>query len=113
MESIEGETRLLRQALRELVKQGRVTREGEGKRGSPYRYGVSFACSEDIAQTSKRETEKVSETPINTEPNLVPTPEQESFLAPENDPTQDTAIGGPKKEPEPGVPDTDSDVEYL
>ncbi len=81
-DAVKGETKLLAEALRELVRQGKVTREGAGKRGNPYRYGFSFACSEDIVQTSKRETEKVAETRMNTEPILVPTSEQKPILVP-------------------------------
>ncbi len=70
-DEVKGETKILAHALRELVKQGRVTREGEGKRGKPYRYGFLFSCSEHIVQTSKQETEKSDASPINTERNLV------------------------------------------
>jgi len=43
-EEVEGNTGTIRQALRQLVKQGRVTREGAGKRGDPYRYSFLFSC---------------------------------------------------------------------
>ena len=98
---------------RSIVEQGKLAREGGGKRGDPYRYRLLFPCSQDIAGTREQETEKPADTSINTERNLVPASEQESFIVPENDPTQDTAIGGSKTEQEPGVPDTDSDTEYL
>jgi len=112
-EAVEGKTKFARKALRQLVEQGRLSREGGGKRGDPYRYRFSFSCSQDIAGTREQETQKPAGTCINTEPNLVPTSEQKSFLVPENDPTDDTAIREPKTEPMPGAPDADSDLEFL
>lgn len=82
-ESVKGETKILAKALRELHEAGRLTREGEGKRGDPFRYGFSFACSERIGQTSKQETERVAHTSGNSGRNLVRGVEQGSFLVPE------------------------------
>lgn len=80
-DGVESQTKLKRKALPELVKTGRVTREGTGKRGDPYKY--SFSCSQYIAGTRKQETQKAPDTRENTERNLVPTSEQKSFLVPE------------------------------
>jgi hypothetical protein len=67
------------------VKQEKVTRHGDGKRGSPYTYfHFSFSCSQDIAGTREQETQEVPEARENTSGNLVPTLEQKSFLVPEN-----------------------------
>lgn len=81
-ECVKGETKILAKALRELHKGQKLTRDGEGKRGDPFRYGFSFACSEYMMQTSKRETENPAETGINTEPILVPTSEPKPILVP-------------------------------
>jgi 5S rRNA maturation endonuclease (ribonuclease M5) len=81
-EAVEGKTRVVRRALRQLVEQGNVSREGEGKRGSPYRYGFLFSCSQYIAGTREQETQKPLESRENTAGNLVPALEQNSFLVP-------------------------------
>lgn len=100
-EGVKGETKTLATSLRGLVEQGKATREGAGKRGSPYRYGFLFACSDHIPQTSKQETRKTAESLINTERNLVRTLEQESFLVPANQEAQKTP--GPTPEAGPDV----------
>jgi hypothetical protein len=83
-EAVEGKTRTVRQALRELVKQAKVGRKGEGKRGSPYTYlHFSFSCSQDKAGTREQETQKAPENREKTGGKLVPTLEQKSFLVPE------------------------------
>jgi AAA domain len=46
MEGVEGKTKFVRRALRLLVEQGKVSREGGGRRGDPFRYGFSFSCSQ-------------------------------------------------------------------
>lgn len=81
-EGVEGKTKFVRRALRRLVEQGKVSREGGGKRGDPYHYRFSFSCSHYIAGTREQETEKPAQTRINTERNLVPALEQKSFLVP-------------------------------
>jgi hypothetical protein len=81
-EAVGGATKFVRRALRQLVEQGKVSREGGGKRGDPYRYQFSFSCSCTIAGTRKQETQKPDDTRMNTERNLVPALEQKSFLVP-------------------------------
>jgi hypothetical protein len=56
-EAVEGKTGLKRKALRALASDGKVTRDGGGKRGDPYKYAFSFSCSQDIAGTREQETE--------------------------------------------------------
>jgi hypothetical protein len=56
-EAVEGKTGLQRKALRALATQGKVTREGGGKKGDPYKYTFSFSCSQDIAGTREQESE--------------------------------------------------------
>lgn len=61
---VDGDTGAKRAALRELVKQGKVQRSGEGRRGAPYQYLV---CSSiDITQTSKRESAESTEVAAET-----------------------------------------------
>jgi hypothetical protein len=54
-ETVEGQTKLKRKALRFLVGQHKVAREGSGKRGDPYKYAFLFSCSKDIAGTKEQE----------------------------------------------------------
>lgn len=112
-DAIEGKTTFARKALRQLVKQGKVSREGGGKRGDPFRYRFSFSCSHDTAGTREHETENPAETSINNERNLVPTLEQRSFPVPEKDQTDGTAFEGPETEEEQELPDVDPDWEFL
>jgi hypothetical protein len=92
-EGVEGNPRVVRQALRELVKQGKVTRHGEGKRGSPYVYfHFSFSCSQDIVGTREQETQEHGATRMDTARNLVPILGQKSFLVPENSEVQKSQV---------------------
>jgi hypothetical protein len=84
-EAVEGKTGLKRKALRSLATRGKVTREGGGKKGDPYKYAFSFSCSQDIAGTREQETEKANEPRINTGDNLVPSSSPTSFLVPGQD----------------------------
>jgi hypothetical protein len=70
--AVEGKTGQKRKALRTLVTQGKISREGVGKKGDPYRYGFSFPCSQVYVGTRERESEKGPQTPINTSDILVP-----------------------------------------
>jgi hypothetical protein len=79
-EAVEAKTRVVRHALRELVKEGKVTREGGGKKGDPYRY--LFSCSHIYAGTREQETQKAAETRENIEDNLVPKVGKNHFLFP-------------------------------
>jgi hypothetical protein len=49
-EHVEGKTGPKRKALRSLVEQGKVTRNGTGKRGDPFTYKFSFPCSQHIEE---------------------------------------------------------------
>ena len=57
-EHVEGKTGAKRKALRALVEQGRVTREGIGRKGDPFTYKCSFPRSPHIAGTREQESEK-------------------------------------------------------
>jgi len=78
---VEGKTGLKRKALREVVGTSRVTREGTGKRGDPYKY--LFSCSQHIAGTREQETKKRGEPRMDTEQDLVPASDPQPFLVPE------------------------------
>ena len=47
-QAVGGQTTFARRALRQLVEQSKVSREGSGKRGDPYRYRFLFACSQSV-----------------------------------------------------------------
>jgi len=80
MRSVEGKTGPKRKALRRLVKQGAVVREGSGKKGHPYQY--SFSRSQNMPGTRERESDIGLTTPANTDDILVPEPSKTSVLVP-------------------------------
>ncbi len=69
-DEVEGKTTLKRKALRMLVEEAKVAREGTGKKGDPYKY--SFSCSQDSVGTTEQETENEAPGRINAESILVP-----------------------------------------
>jgi hypothetical protein len=81
---VEGKLGTKRRALRALVDQHKVSREGGGKKGNPYKYTFSFSRSQDIAGTRERESQNGAEPRINTNEMLVPEKSQKSILVPEN-----------------------------
>jgi hypothetical protein len=56
-DGVEGQTRIIRAALTELFKTGRVARTGAGTKGSPFSYGFQDSGSQYTAGTSKPESE--------------------------------------------------------
>ncbi len=70
--AVEGKTGLKRKALRALVKQEKITREGAGRKGDPYRYRFSFSCSSDMSGTREQETEICPNSHTNIDDILVP-----------------------------------------
>ena len=72
-EAVEGKTSIKRKALRALVTQAKITREGAGRKGDPYRYRFSFSCSQDMSGTREQEMEKRPDSPTNSGDILVPT----------------------------------------
>jgi 5S rRNA maturation endonuclease (ribonuclease M5) len=79
---VEGKTGPTRKALRLLVEEGKIVREGTGRRGDPFRYSFLFPCSPYIAGTREQETVKCPEPRINTGDILVPKPSPDSILVP-------------------------------
>ena len=71
-----------RKALRYLVEDEKIVRDGTGKRGDPFKYRLLFPCSPHISGTREQETEKWSETRINTGGILVPDSPQDSIPVP-------------------------------
>jgi putative DNA primase/helicase len=70
--AVEGKTGQKRKALRALVTQGKISRDGVGRKGDPYRYRFSFSCSPYIPGTREQESGKWPDTRINTGDILVP-----------------------------------------
>ena len=91
-ERVDGKTTLKRKALRAGFEKGRVTREGSGKKGDPYKY--SFPCSNHIVGTRERESEKAAQARTDTGETLVPKSAQETLLVPEEKTGPKTAISG-------------------
>jgi hypothetical protein len=75
-EAVEGKTTDKRTALRQLVEAGTLRKEGNGKKGDPYRYCASekcsFPCSQHIPGTRKQESERTGYPAENTSEMLVP-----------------------------------------
>ena len=57
-DNVEARTTLIRSALRSLVAAGKVKRQGSGKKGEPFRYGL-FSCSRHTQGTRKEESGEV------------------------------------------------------
>lgn len=110
--AVEGKTAFVRKALRQLLERAKLSREGGGKRGDPFRYRL-FSRSQDIAGTREQELEKQADDGKNTEGNLVPIREQKSFPVPEKDPREGTAVEGKKTEEKQEPPEISSDWEFL
>ena len=73
---------LKRKALRALATRGKITREGGGKRGDPYKYAFSFSCSQDIAGTREQETENRGQAVENKDRISCSQNSQDSILVP-------------------------------
>ena len=84
-EHVEGKTGPKRKALRSLVEQGQVTRNGTGKKGNPFTYKCSFPCSQHIAGTGEQECEQLTQPRINTGPILVPEITEKPMPVPERE----------------------------
>ena len=89
-EQVDGKTILKRKALRAAFEKGRVTREGSGKKGDPYKY--SFPCSDHIVGTREQESEKAVQTRMDTGEILVPKNAQETILVPGENRGSKTAV---------------------
>lgn len=74
-EAVEGSTKLKRASLRKLFEAGKISRNGGGKKGDPYRYSVpaefSFSCSQHIGETRKRESKNGTYPDETKDANLV------------------------------------------
>ncbi len=71
-EAVEGKTGIKRKALRLLVGQEKITREGVGRKGSPFKYQFSFSCSPYIPGTREQESQNGVETRANIDNILIP-----------------------------------------
>jgi hypothetical protein len=79
-EAVEGKTTLKRKALRQLVEAGKITRDGRGTRGDPFRYRFAFSCSQHKAGTREQESGNGTEPRMNTGDILVPNSSRDSIL---------------------------------
>ena len=71
-ESVAGRTGVKRKALRALVEQGKVVRDGSGKKGDPFKYKCSFSCSPIYVGTREQESKNEAQDLENAEQILVP-----------------------------------------
>ena len=69
-------------ALRALATHGKVTREGGGKKGDPYKYTFLFSCSQDIAGTREQESATEGQVIENKDRNSCSRNSQDSILVP-------------------------------
>ena len=79
-EHVEGRTALRRKVLRSLVEQGRVAREGSGRRGDPFTYSLLFSRSLHMLGTREQPSEKVPQHCVNTERILAPHNSEKTLL---------------------------------
>jgi hypothetical protein len=64
-EAVEAKTRIVRRGLRQLVRQGKVTREGAGRKGNPYTYSKClFPCSHTIPETREQKSKEGADNPM-------------------------------------------------
>jgi len=70
--AVEGRNAAKRTALRQLVEEDKVKRQGSGRRGSPYTYELPYSCTPDIPGTRVQETTQDGDSSMNTGQNLVP-----------------------------------------
>jgi hypothetical protein len=82
-QSVEGKTGTKRKALRSLVEQGKVSRNGTGTRGDPFTYQLVFPGSPYASGTRERETDNSPERHKNTVDTPVPAIPQSSILVPQ------------------------------
>jgi hypothetical protein len=71
-DSVEGKTGIKRKALRMLVSQEKITREGAGRKGDPFRYQFSFSRSPYTPGTREQESQNGLQTITNIGDILVP-----------------------------------------
>jgi len=73
-EAVKAKNYLKRKALRELSRQGKITRLGSGKRGNPFEYEIACTLVPDPIKNSgyEKPIEGVLEEPIESEKKVVP-----------------------------------------
>ncbi|MFY9855044.1 MAG: AAA family ATPase [Terracidiphilus sp.] len=92
IDHIEGTNAVKRKALRSLVDNQTIHRDGGGKKGDPFKY--SFACTEDIPRTSVQETENEPQTRMDIEEKVVRENQQGPILVRDKSKAQIQTIGG-------------------
>lgn len=91
MDEVEGRAVIKRKALTELVRDGRITRDGEGGKGSPYKYTMSL-CPNIYRDIGTQNPEN-SENPCQQRVNGV---SQENAVFTEDDKSRVIAFSPPK-----------------
>lgn len=82
---VSGQTRVIRAALTALVKAGKVSKTGEGKRGYPFLYAFPNTGSEHIAGTSKPEAQDLTQATEKEARIVVPENTEAAFSVSEID----------------------------
>lgn len=87
LNAVEGRQAVKRAAIRVLFTAGKVTRQGTGKRGEPFTYGLPeempIARTQYIVGTRVRVSQKEGQAHENTEEMLVPEKTENPMLVPE------------------------------
>jgi hypothetical protein len=70
-DAVEGKTTLKRKALRDLTRQGKIVRLGNGKRGDPFRYASCFLVPDPMENSGNKKLPARSAAAIFEEPEKV------------------------------------------
>ena len=102
-DAVEGRLTGKRATLRELIQSGRVTRDGTGKKGDPYRYSIarqsSFHDSFPAEGTREQESNNGADIAEIEQPILVPT----TSLDPRQDMPPERESACPYEQSSPGI----------
>ncbi len=98
IEAVEGGSAPLGRALRELLQQGKVTREGKGQRGDPYRYSPPRPAPKGLGENPETPGSPATAAlkvpharsggPEGEQGDLSPEPDPEGLFEPDLDPDQ-------------------------
>lgn len=83
-EAVEGKTTYIRTELRNLVEDGKLTKEGKGGKGDPYHYAeYLFSCSHPYTHSREQQNNKLKTTDTTSSGGEAMSPESTAF--PESD----------------------------
>ena len=74
--------------LAQLVKDGKVVREGSGSKGDPFKFKMLVSCSHIYTGTREQECENAAQPLENTGQMLVPNFSQKTILVPDEKSTE-------------------------